>query len=73
MKELFEQYGGLVITVMAVMLIVTAVRAVLGSGTAGFLYEQLNGLFTDFMGNTVHNIGSPVENSIVPDIMLFLR
>ena len=50
MKEIFEQYGGVIITVVAI-----AALAIMGNGTSGPVYDAFKNLIDNF-GN---NIGTP--------------
>ena len=53
MKEIFEQYGGVIITVVAAL--AALVTAIMGNGTSGPVYDAFKNLIDNF-GN---NIGTP--------------
>ena len=55
MKEIFEQYGGVIITVVATSVSVALVTAIMGNGTSGPVYDAFKNLIDNF-GN---NIGTP--------------
>lgn len=54
MKEIFEQYGGVIITVVAIAAL-AALTAIMGNGTSGPVYDAFKNLIDNF-GN---NIGTP--------------
>ena len=50
MKEIFEQYGGAVITVIAIVALAALITSVVGSDDKSPVYQAFNGLITDFGG-----------------------
>ena len=54
-KEIFEQYGGVIITVVAIAALAALVTAIMGNGTSGPVYDAFKNLIDNF-GN---NIGTP--------------
>ena len=55
MKEIFEQYGGVIITVVSIAALAALVTAIMGNGTSGPVYDAFKNLIDNF-GN---NIGTP--------------
>ena len=55
LKEIFEQYGGVIITVVAIAALAALVTAIMGNGTSGPVYDAFKNLIDNF-GN---NIGTP--------------
>jgi NAD(P)H-hydrate repair Nnr-like enzyme with NAD(P)H-hydrate epimerase domain len=55
LKEIFEQYGGVIITVVAIAALAALVTAIMGNGTSGPVYDEFKNLIDNF-GN---NIGTP--------------
>ena len=48
MKEIFEQYGGAIITVVAIMALVGVTTALVGSGESSVVYQAMSQLITKF-------------------------
>lgn len=48
MKEIFEQYGGAILTVVAVLALVSIVTALLQTGENGIVYGALTDLVKNF-------------------------
>lgn len=48
MKEIFEQYGGAILTVVAILALVSIVTALLQTGENGVVYAALTKLVTEF-------------------------
>ena len=55
MKEIFEQYGGVIITVFSIAALEALVTAIMGNGNIGPVYDSFKNLIDNF-GN---NIGTP--------------
>lgn len=49
MKEIFEQYGGVLITITAIVAVIAVVIAVVGTGEQGTIGKAFSELVTDFM------------------------
>lgn len=48
MKEIFEQYGGVIVTVIAIVALAALITAIMGSGTSGPVYDAFEGLIENF-------------------------
>ena len=48
MKEIFEQYGGAIITVVAIMALVGITNALVGSGEQSVVYQAMSQMITKF-------------------------
>lgn len=48
MKEIFEQYGGAIITVVAIMALVGVTTAIVGSGENSLVYKAMSDLIDTF-------------------------
>ena len=48
MKEIFEQYGGAIITVVAIMALVGVTTAIIGSGEKSLIYKAMTDLIDTF-------------------------
>lgn len=57
MKEIFEQYGGVIITVIAIVALAALITAIMGNGTSGPVYDAFKGLIENFDANI--GIGTP--------------
>lgn len=55
MKEIFEQYGGAVITVIAIVALAALITSVIGSDDKSPVYQAFSGLMT--------NIGDHVKTT----------
>lgn len=51
MKEIFEQYGGVIVTVIAIVALVALITAIMGGGSSGPVYEAFKGLIDNFANN----------------------
>lgn len=50
MKEIFEQYGGAIITGIAVASLAIMIKTVIGTGNSGPVFEAFNSLLTNMKG-----------------------
>ena len=48
MKEIFQEYGGILITVVAILSIILVVTAVIGSDATGIVGKTFSDLITNF-------------------------
>ena len=48
MKEIFEQYGGAIITVIAIIALATLITLVIGGDNQSPVYKAFNDLMTNF-------------------------
>ncbi len=48
MKEIFEQYGGAIVTVVAIMALVGVTTAIVGSGEDSLIYNAMSDLISKF-------------------------
>lgn len=48
MKEIFEQYGGAIVTVVAIMALVGVTTAIVGSGENSVIYKAMTDLISTF-------------------------
>lgn len=48
MKEIFEQYGGVLITVTAIVAVVAIVTVLIGTGEGSVVYDAFHDLLTNF-------------------------
>lgn len=51
MKEIFEQYGGVIVTVIAIVALAAMITAIMGSGNSGPVYNAFQGLIDNFTTN----------------------
>ncbi len=51
MKEIFEQYGGVLITVTAIVAVVAIVSLLIGTGEGSIVYKAFHDLLTNFFKN----------------------
>ena len=51
MKEIFEQYGGVIVTVIAIVALAALITAIMGGGSSGPVYEAFANLIDGFSKN----------------------
>lgn len=51
MKEIFEQYGGAIVTVVAILALVAIASALLTSDSDGVVYKAFSDLISNFYAN----------------------
>ena len=49
MKEIFEQYGGMIITIVAILTVILVVRAVIGTDQTGIVGKAFGQLIDTFL------------------------
>ena len=56
MKEVFQEYGGVIVTIVAILSLITVITAVIGTGEDGIIgsaFAELIGNFLDQAGMSV--------------------
>lgn len=49
MKEVFQEYGGVIVTIVAIVALISVITAVIGSGQEGdIVYDAFSGLIERF-------------------------
>ena len=49
MKEVFQEYGGIIITIIAILALIAVITAVIGTNENGIIGEAFSDLIADFM------------------------
>ena len=49
MKEVFQEYGGIIITVIAILALIAVIQVIVGDGETGIISEAFQELIEDFM------------------------
>jgi len=49
MKEVFQEYGGVIVTIVAIVALISVVTGVIGTGEEGIVADAFSGLITRFM------------------------
>ena len=49
MKEVFQGYGGVIITIIAILTLIVVIRAIIGTDENGIIGDAFNNLVTDFL------------------------
>lgn len=57
MKEIFEQYGGVIVTVIAIVALAALITGIMGGGSSGPVYEAFKNLIDNFAKNV--GVGTP--------------
>lgn len=57
MKEIFQEYGGILITVVAILAVILVVTAVVGKDTSGPIGQAFQTLVTNFINQANANTG----------------
>lgn len=52
MKEIFEQYGGTIITVIAIVALAAMITAIIGTDSSSPVYQAFNGLINSIVDVT---------------------
>ena len=56
MKEVFQEYGGIIITIIAVLSLIAVVAAVIGSDESGLIGQAFTNLIDSFMEKADMNL-----------------
>ncbi|SER77759.1 hypothetical protein [Lachnobacterium bovis] len=57
MKEIFEQYGGVLITVVAILSVIAVIIFVVGQGNNSVIGQAFIRIINSFVDNANHNAG----------------
>ena len=49
MKEVFQEYGGVIITIIAIIALIAVISAIIGQGETGTVGKAFNELITNFL------------------------
>ncbi len=50
MKEVFQEYGGVIVTIVAIVALISVISAVIGTGEeGGIVYDAFDGLIKSFI------------------------
>ena len=49
MKEVFQEYGGIIITIIAILALIAVITAVIGTNESGIIGRAFSELIADFM------------------------
>ena len=60
MKEIFQEYGGVLITVVAILAVILVVTAVVGKDATGPIGNAFTNLSNNFIAQANANTGLPV-------------
>ena len=58
MKEVFQEYGGIIITIIAILSLIAVVTAIIGTDEQGIVGQAFNDLITNFISEAGVN-GTP--------------
>ena len=56
MKEVFQEYGGIIITIIAILSLIAVVSAVIGTNEEGFIGQAFTQLIDSFMNQDGMNV-----------------
>ena len=59
MKEIFQEYGGILITVVAILAVILVITAVVGTDTSGPIGSAFQTLVKNFIEQANKNTGLP--------------
>ena len=59
MKEIFQEYGGILITVVAILAVILVITAVVGTDTSGQIGSALQTRVKNFIDQANKNTGLP--------------
>lgn len=60
MKEVFQEYGGVIVTIVAIVALISVISIIIGTGEEGIVY----GAFSELISNFVKEAGlsaGPIE------------
>ena len=57
MKEVFQEYGGVIVTIIAILSLITVISAVIGSGEEGIIGTAFKELIENFVDQAGISIG----------------
>lgn len=60
MKEIFQEYGGILITVVAILALIAVITAVIGSDATGPIGLAFSRLIDNFVSQANSSVGLPV-------------
>ena len=60
MKEIFQEYGGVLITVVAILAVILVVTAVVGKDATGPIGNAFTNIINNFIAQANANTGLPV-------------
>ena len=49
MKEVFQEYGGVIITIIAILSLIAVISAIIGTGETGTIGKAFNDLISNFL------------------------
>lgn len=59
MKEVFQEYGGVIVTIVAIVALISVITAVIGSGQEGdIVYDAFRELIDGFLAQAEASLGS---------------
>ena len=56
MKEVFQEYGGIIITIIAILALITVITAVIGTDEQGLIGQAFTDLINGFMEQAGINV-----------------
>ena len=57
MKEIFQEYGGVLITVVAILAVILVITAVIGTDASSLIGKAFTGLIDNFVNQANANAG----------------
>lgn len=60
MKEVFQEYGGVIVTIIAILALITVVTAVIGSGEDGIVGTAFSDLLENFLEKANFTTGTEI-------------
>ena len=58
MKEVFQEYGGVIITIIAIVSLIAVITAVIGTGEEGIIGSAFKSLIENFFNQTGFPLGT---------------
>lgn len=49
MKEVFQEYGGVIVTIVAIVALISVITALIGTEESGIVYEAFSNLINNFI------------------------
>lgn len=58
MKEVFQEYGGVIVTIIAILSLITVISAVIGTGADGIIGVAFKELIENFIDQAGMSLGT---------------
>ena len=64
MKEVFQEYGGVIVTIIAILSLIAVIAAVIGTGEDGIIGSAFSDLIENFLDQAGVSLGGEQEADV---------